>query len=319
MWRMSPEEYVRTLYRAVLRRPPEDDEVVAYWAGMIRRDGDPSQVLAGLMESDEFLDRQPKYYEIRTNEAEPTHAIARLHQIFVTDSMELPARLPDLFAANVAALRAAHPTAQHRLWGGAELREFIASEFGAEVAAAYDMLRPYAFKADLGRLCLLHAFGGLYADLSMRFIDPLRPPSTAGIAGFAAPWNDSPSWVALANGLIWSEPKRRELEIGIGFILANCRDRYYGRTPLYPTGPVCLGRAFAAAMVERGRDGADEQWMGTLRPLTPLERRRNYCLVAPDGALVALSIKLHGADITHLGAAGVNNYYEMWKAREIYS
>ena len=55
------------------------------------------------------------------------------------------------------------------------LRNFISSVYGGDVLWAYDRLKPYAYKADLGRYCLLHHFGGWYADLSLKvnMVSPL--------------------------------------------------------------------------------------------------------------------------------------------------
>jgi len=44
----------------------------------------------------------------------------------------------------------------------------IVSERGPEVLAAYDCVKPFAFKADIFRLCILIDQGGLYLDANMR-------------------------------------------------------------------------------------------------------------------------------------------------------
>ena len=43
----------------------------------------------------------------------------------------------------------------------------LVSEFGNEALAAFDCVKPFAYKADIFRLCALIKFGGLYLDANM--------------------------------------------------------------------------------------------------------------------------------------------------------
>ena len=57
----------------------------------------------------------------------------------------------------------------------------------------------------------------------------------------------------------------RDRGIAIDYVVENCARRFYGASPLYPTGPVLFGRALAAALAERRqRDDADDQWIGRI-------------------------------------------------------
>lgn len=53
---LSPEQFVIALYRSCLGREP-DPEGLANWTGLIRQQGDPTVVLAGIMASDEYRNR----------------------------------------------------------------------------------------------------------------------------------------------------------------------------------------------------------------------------------------------------------------------
>ena len=48
------------------------------------------------------------------------------------------------------------------------LRSFICQNYPHQVIAAYDSLKPYAYKSDLGRYCLLYKYGGWYAYISLK-------------------------------------------------------------------------------------------------------------------------------------------------------
>jgi hypothetical protein len=48
-------------------------------------------------------------------------------------------------------VKAAFPDHDHTLYNGETLRGFIENEFDREVVSSLDRLRPYSYKADLGR------------------------------------------------------------------------------------------------------------------------------------------------------------------------
>ena len=86
-----------------------------------------------------------------------------LFSILLTDRED--EELSDLVSENIRSLRSRHPGEEHLLWRETMLTDFIASHFDAEVLSAFRTLRPYAYKADLAKYCLLYEHGGLYADL----------------------------------------------------------------------------------------------------------------------------------------------------------
>jgi len=123
----------------------------------------------------------------------------------------------------------------------------------------------------------------------------------------------------MQTGLLWSKPGRPELEQAIDWIIENCRTHFYGETPVYPTGPALLGRAFIAAMAKKGNtDAADDQYVGECRCVTPEADVLNVSYVSREGALVGLRTKSVSGDLIHLGLTGVNNYNQLWKRRQIY-
>lgn len=248
----------------------------------------------------------------------PSNVISHVHQILITADQGLPANLPEPVARNVASVVADYPSAAHTLWSSEELRDLLRANFGREVLEAYDLLQPFAYKTDLARQCLLHQFGGIFFDLGVRSLNPLRPPAGKGLASFRDLDLSAPSWTAVQNAVVWALPGRRECALAIEAIVANCQKRFYGANPLYPTGPVLFGRVVAAAMAEKGQsEEADDQWIGVARQLTPGAGEPNLCLIAPDGTLIAHRTKGEGGDMRSLGLA-VNDYNTFWGLRRVY-
>lgn len=72
--------------------------------------------------------------------------------------------LPSGMTAAVAALKASNPDLDFRMYDAAHQRAFLRRHFPAEVVAAYDALKPQAYKSDLFRYALLWKVGGIWID-----------------------------------------------------------------------------------------------------------------------------------------------------------
>jgi hypothetical protein len=82
---------------------------------------------------------------------------------------------------------------------------------------------------------------------------------------------------------------------------------------LCPTGPSLLGAALAA-------NGGETNFVyGDYLELTPTHEQKNRAFVLPDGTIMAWSKPSGGGDLTGIGAKGVNNYNELWAAKQIYA
>lgn len=236
--------------------------------------------------------------------------IPSVSQIFLTDGdrHELP---PQLQRA-VESVRQAFPKCRHTLYNDATLRAFIAEHYGGEVLETYDALRPYSYKADLGRYCLLNAIGGWYFDVS---VQPLLGISLADQVALLAfrdiQRNSSTTW-SCSTGVLYSRPQNRVLRTAIEYVVRNRKENYYEVTPLCPTGPTLLGEALAANRAH------PHHVFGDYLELTPAHQQKNRAFVLPDGTILAWGKRAAGGDLSALGVRGGNNYNELWQARQIY-
>ena len=120
------------------------------------------------------------------------------------------------------------------------------------------------------------------------------------------------SW-ACATTVLYSKPDNTALQFAIEMIVNNCKNKYYGITPLCPTGPSLLGAALAA-------NGGEINFVyGDYLELTPTHEQKNRAFVLPDGTIMAWSKPSGGGDLTGIGAKGVNNYNELWAAKQVYA
>jgi hypothetical protein len=232
-----------------------------------------------------------------------------ISQIFLSDAGN---GLPPFLKLATGTVKTAFPKANHTIFSKRTLRQFIADNYDTDVLWAYDCLRPYSYKADLGRFCLLNTLGGWYMDIAVRVAKPVKiGPQISWLAFRDFQWFSLTSW-ACSSGVLYSKPKNPALVTAINLIVRNCREKYYGITPLCPTGPTLLGQALAM-------NGAREDYVyGDCLELTPAHKQKNRAFVLPDGTIMAWGKPSDGGDLTELGARGVNNYNQLWAQRKVY-
>ncbi len=231
-------------------------------------------------------------------------------QIFLSDS---DAELSPFLKHATSTVQGAFPNADYQLYNKETLRNFISENYGESVVSAYDCLKPYSYKADLGRFCLLNKLGGWYLDIGVRVVNPVEVGERIDFLAFRDIQRFSFTSWACATTVLYSKPDNTALQFAIEMIINNCKNKYYGITPLCPTGPSLLGAALAA-------NGGETNFVyGDYLELTPTHEQKNRAFVLPDGTIMAWSKPSGGGDLTGIGAKGVNNYNELWAAKQVYA
>ena len=231
-------------------------------------------------------------------------------QIFLSDS---DAELSLFLKHATGTVQGAFPNADYQLYNKETLRNFISENYGESVVSAYDCLKPYSYKADLGRFCLLNKLGGWYLDIGVRVVNPVEVGERIDFLAFRDIQRFSFTSWACATTVLYSKPDNTALQFAIEMIINNCKNKYYGITPLCPTGPSLLGAALAA-------NGGEINFVyGDYLELTPTHEQKNLAFVLPDGTIMAWSKPSGGGDLTGIGAKGVNNYNELWAAKQVYA
>ena len=238
-----------------------------------------------------------------------------IFQIFISDNNADP---PDLLTGAVSSVQQSFSSYRYVRYNGESLRAFIGQNFDQEVVAAYDKLRPYAYKADLGRYCLLYQRGGWYADISILMRQPVGPVAPEVELVYFSDLGDGVvpgrSLFDVSNSLLYAKPRQAFLEHAIQRVVQHCREEYYGNSIYCPTGPSLLGAAIA-------REPRSERHVsGHLMALTPNHPRRNLSFVLPDGQILALFKKgwMLPGDTLFGKREGTNNYPDLWAQRRVY-
>lgn len=252
--------------------------------------------------------------EVSMGEATNTDSIV---QIYISDHNGDP---PEMLQGAIASVKQCFSSHSYTIYNGERLRAFISEHFPTEVVAAYDKLRPYAYKADLGRYCLLYQQGGWYADISILMRQSVGHVGHEVDLVYFSDLGDGVipgrSLFDVSNSLMYSKPRHNVFERAIEKILLHCSEEYYGTSIYCPTGPAVLGESIA------NQERSNAHIVGHLMALTPNHPRRNLSFVLPDGQILALFKKgwMSPGDVLFgKQREGTNNYADLWGQGKIYN
>jgi hypothetical protein len=224
-----------------------------------------------------------------------------VHQIWYSSLPD-----PEITPPNCQPIEALVGASRYRLWTLTSTRKFLAEQFDSPVLAAFDRLKPYSYKADLARYCVVYRLGGFYLDQS---VNDVKLPDTGDFefVGFRDGNADFTSW-KVATNYYFARAGSVILDDAIQQVLENCDREYYGKDPHFPTGPHVLGRSVAKLAPDLDVLIGQYYWF---------HRRRNKYLLPGQG--VVGRGKVGGRNTGGIsGVPGGNNYNEMWKARDVY-
>ena len=239
--------------------------------------------------------------------------IRKVHQIVFSDAGAV--ELEGYARKATESVRSTYADHEYRIWHLADAAAFIEEHLSDEVLWSFRTLVPYAYKADLFKLCLLKVLGGWIVDVGVRMLkNPVVEPIVEqdpdfilfrSTGGWDPPWNCSVA-------LMYAKRGHRAFDTALDWIVEHCRTRYYGHTPLMPTMSP-FGRALAHHEVH------ENTRIGTVVN-APRWRRYPRAYELPPLGLVAARkpSRAKAGDIGSIGVAGTNNYAALWRARRVY-
>lgn len=235
----------------------------------------------------------------------------QISQIFISDhdSKELPIYIQQA----VETVKTKMLYSEHKIYLNEELKEWILLNYGLEMLKAYEKIIPYAYKADLARYLLLYKIGGWYFDITIRVINGVSVGDDIDfVTFFDFPQYSNVSY-ACNNAIIYAKKKSIILEDLINKVYFNVKNEYYGKNPLYITGPIQLGKSVAKFESDLSIIS------GSFMDLTPGFQNRNRGFVFNDGLLFALHKHGNkGGDLKSLGIEGTNNYAALYNERKAF-
>jgi mannosyltransferase OCH1-like enzyme len=112
--------------------------------------------------------------------------------------------LPEVLRAGIDQSIAENPDWAFRLYSAQDRETYIEREYGAEVLAVYQLIRPEygAARADLFRYLLIYREGGAYLDIKSRFTRPISAAIRNDEGFIVAQWDNAPGAVHEGIGLL---------------------------------------------------------------------------------------------------------------------
>jgi mannosyltransferase OCH1-like enzyme len=221
---------------------------------------------------------------------------------------KLPDLLPAAIQQHVSTFKqhCSHIGRNHFIIGNDEIREIIKNHFDTSLLTAYDKISPHAYKADIGRYSVLYAYGGIYADLAMIFVNPVEPLQPHERACFC----QGIAKANISNGFIYSRPGDPLLASALDMIIDRISNDYYGPNPVSITGPRLLGDALSRMPHEHYK-------LYTVRALTRDLPHLNMAVLDASGRIICLRNKLK-TGVHELGLTS-SDYRVLWQDRKIYN
>ena len=243
-----------------------------------------------------------------------------ISQIFLDQSNS---SLPTSITKATSTVKTLFRNHQHNIFRNEQLENFIETYFEPDVLNAYRSLIPYAYKADLGRYCLIHKLGGWYIDISIMPIRHIVLPQEVDFFYFYDLGHNillpECQMSDCQNGFFYAKPGHPILKQAISSIVENCKRKDKGLTPLTLSGPGLFGKVIANFVPSRNI------LHGHFMPLTPYHRRKNMAYVTPTGELLAWhkSAWLPEKEAAKPGLEGLgvksgNNYIQLWQDDKVF-
>jgi len=253
----------------------------------------------------------------------------KIHQILINDTNKLPSKFPKFHNLCYDQLHRLYPDVEYHLYSGEELEDIIENNFHSDVFTAYKKLKPYACKADLGRLCLLYLYGGLYVDLNLYFINTIPHLDRLEFFAFRDKPKASKQYWAVQNGIIYSVKKSKIIKTAIDLIVDNCKTEYYGVNTIDVSATPVLGRAITLSLpnFEMATNGQldyfkiscfGEEIQDEIKSMGYCDDTLEGFIMDDDDKLICLKKPSGAGDIGSLGFNGTNNYTEMWQKDDVY-
>lgn len=190
----------------------------------------------------------------------------------------------------------------YTLYTNHSIHEFLYN-FDKEVFDSFNKLKPYAFRADLARYCLLYKYGGWYFDLSLT---PLFKPKCT--KDHLVIFNMYEKYIE--NFILYAKPNTDFYSRLIKQCVYNIKHNIYGPTFLSVTGPnVCKNIFDTHCITSKKLDFCFGKYNQPTREITI--NNRLFSNYKQD--------QNTWGSIDYMGFKGTNKYAELYVANQIYN
>jgi mannosyltransferase OCH1-like enzyme len=173
-----------------------------------------------------------------------------LNNIYLTWETSDTEKMPPKMKETIELLKKVNNDCNIYIFDKDDRVSFIKKYFMKEVIDAYNSLIPGPYKADLWRYCILYKYGGIYQDIKMQPINGFKYSQLL--------LNDKEYYIrdhdmsgrGIYNAVLICKPRNQILLKCINKIIDNIKNKYYGMSSLYPTGPMLMKNFFSKTEID---------------------------------------------------------------------
>jgi len=244
------------------------------------------------------------YYKKSTFKPVPIPKI--VHKIFINSEMkELP--IENNVQQAIDTWKNLNPGYSIKLWYGNDCRDYLLNHFGKEYLECFDNIIPYAYKADFMRYCIVYNEGGWYSDWQQVLLCSLDNfKNYSWVSCWDTTGEENKNNGCMQNGFFGCGKHNKILKECISEVMKNCREKNYGKSPWYPTGPCLLGDVFRKINLTNTKLGYTEN--------DPVD---GPCFII-DSKKIIINKCCSDINVPATNFKNGNNYFNLWKERKVY-
>jgi hypothetical protein len=230
-------------------------------------------------------------------------------------------KLPPVFAEILVNTSLNNPGYKVYYFSKDDRRAFVQSMF-PDYVDCYDSLLPGAYQADVFRLLILYAFGGIYNDIGQRFMKKLGDVLHHDDEFVSV--KEINNW-GINQGFIASYPRHPLVKKMIQVVIDMVKRRDYSDCPIDVTGPYAVFRAFNKFFNKKpytpltgGSQLIDGYRVRFLYHRGGQSHEIKYICVDPECAELLVQNKFAGYREMLQNMSGTQHYMDLWKARKVF-
>jgi len=232
-----------------------------------------------------------------------------IHKIYIENSKTIPINKITEFKEAHESWKTFNPDYEIRYWSWEDCENYLIENFDERYIKVFNKLKPYAYKGDFFKFCVIFKEGGWISDWKQETYILLD--SIIGEYDFiffhdyGIPELNSRGHITV--GLFGSIKNNPIIKLTIDQILFNVENNIYGTHPLDPTGPYNFGKVLQVFLDDPNSEDSLDMLYGTYQS-------NFYSL--NDKVIVK-----HKADnnIYNQDWENGNNYTDMWYKQNIYN
>lgn len=232
----------------------------------------------------------------------------KIFQIWITDKGEPP---NEYIIQQMSKLKKMYSNCEYHVYDNDKIVQFLSSFFDKRVLIAYQKCKPYAFKSDLIRYCLLYVYGGYYFDVSICPEFKLENQHEAYILKGESIEIDSHRYDMLDNGVMFFKNINNEfLKSAIDKCVNNILMNNYGKSAFDITGPMMLNSINHEKIHKYPYCIIDNEKVVLVD--------KKLWVKYPNGFSSSGPPKYKNINVSSFGKNGTNNYYKMWHDKDVF-